>query len=209
MCVNGLWPQEQCTKKLVPLVKTPGEHNTADLMTKHSTTLMVKRHIATLCLEFKDDRAEKAAKMHSVTRNSRVEAAQSKLRAIDEGFASVAGGDYWSEKGEEGRWVRIPVTPRTSAFLPWKVPGGPGRKTRLTTERSTRGVDSCGRQFRVDDSCDDPTVGSLSARTWTGRTVLLVDKIHDDRWGTDQRRPWIEVGSLRESVELQWHRLTE
>ena len=121
----------------------------------------------------------------------------------------MAGGDYWSEKGEAGRWVRIHVTPRSSAFLPWKVPGGPGRKTRLTTERSTRGVDSLGRHFRVDDSWDDPTIGSVSSRPWTGRTVFLVDKVHDDRWGTDQRRQRIEVGNLRESVELQWSRLAE
>ena len=139
-----------------------------------------------------------------MTRNVRVEAAQSKLRAIDEGFA-FAGGDYWSKKGEAGRWVRICVTPRASAFLPWKVL----RKTRLTTERSTRGVDSCGCQFRVDDSWDGPTVGSLSARPWTGRTICLVDKVHDDRWGTDQWRQRIDFGNLRESVEIRWHRLTE
>ena len=35
--VNCLWLQEQCAKKLVPLVKIPGEHNSADLMTKHLT----------------------------------------------------------------------------------------------------------------------------------------------------------------------------
>ena len=32
--VNCLWLQEQCAKKCVPLVKIPGEHNSADLMTK-------------------------------------------------------------------------------------------------------------------------------------------------------------------------------
>ena len=47
-----------------------------------------------------------------MTRSSRVEAAQSKLRAIDDEFDSVAGGDYWSEKGEAGMWVRIHVTPK-------------------------------------------------------------------------------------------------
>ena len=44
--VNCLWLQEQCAKELVPLVKIPGEHNSADLMTKHLTRLMIKRHIA-------------------------------------------------------------------------------------------------------------------------------------------------------------------
>ena len=33
--VNCLWRQEQCAKKLVPLIKIPGAHNSADLMTKH------------------------------------------------------------------------------------------------------------------------------------------------------------------------------
>ena len=120
----------------------------------------------------------------------------------------MAGGDYWSERGEAGRWVRIHVTPRTTAFLPWKVPGGPGKKTRLTTERTTRGVDSLGRHFRVDDSWDDLRVGSLSSRPGTGRTVFLVHNFHDDHWGTDQRRQRIEVGNFRESVELQRNRLT-
>ena len=84
---------------MATLVKIPGEHNTADLMTKHLTTLMIQRHLEKWCLEFKDGRAEKAAKLHSVTRSSRVEVAQSKFRAIDEGFASATRGDYWSEKG--------------------------------------------------------------------------------------------------------------
>ena len=44
--VNCLWLQEQCAKKMVPLVNIPGEHNSADLMTKHLTLLMIKRHIA-------------------------------------------------------------------------------------------------------------------------------------------------------------------
>ena len=35
--VNYLWLQEQCDKKLIPLVKILGEHNSADLMTKHLT----------------------------------------------------------------------------------------------------------------------------------------------------------------------------
>ena len=44
---NCLWLQEQCAKKLVPLIKNPGEHNSADLMTKHLVLLMIKRHLDT------------------------------------------------------------------------------------------------------------------------------------------------------------------
>ena len=35
MDVNGLMLQGQCAKKLTPRVKIPGEHNTADFITKH------------------------------------------------------------------------------------------------------------------------------------------------------------------------------
>ena len=127
--VNCLWLQEQCAKKLVPLVKIPGEHNSADLMTKHLTLLMIKRHIASLFLEFVEGRSGKAAKLHSVTRMLRQDSAMAKIQSADESFASVSGGDYWAERGEAGRWVRVHTHPRVSAFLHWKVPGGPGRKT--------------------------------------------------------------------------------
>ena len=33
----------------------------------------------------------------------------------------------------------------------------------------------------------------------TRRTIRLVDKVHTDRWGTDQRRQRIEVANLNES----------
>ena len=132
-----------------------------------------------------------------------------KCQVVDEDVARLAGGDGWAERGEAGRLVRVHTHLRTSSFLSWRVPGGPGRKTRLTHKRSTRGVNSHGRQFRVDDSWDVPTVGSLSTRPWTGRIVFLVDKVHDDSWGTDQRRQRIEVGNLKESKLLRWFRLSE
>ena len=67
--VNCLWLQEQCAKRLVPLVKIPGEHNPADLMTKHLTLLMIQRHIQCLNLEFMKGPSDKAAKLHSVVRS--------------------------------------------------------------------------------------------------------------------------------------------
>jgi len=147
------------------LIKIPGEHNSADLMTKHLTFIMIKRHLDSLFLEFKEGRSDKAAKLHSVTRLARQELAASKLVNVDNSFASVSGGDYWAERGELGRWVRVHTHPRTSAFLPWKVPGGPGRKTRLTQERSTRGVDMRGQKFQIDDK-------------WNGRTFQVRRRLH-------------------------------
>ena len=150
-------------------------------------------------VEFKEGRPEKAAKLHSVTRPERQESAAAKLVNVDDSFASVSGADFWAERGEAGRWVRVHTHPRTAPFAPWKVPGGPGRKTRLVPERSTRGVDSQGQKFRVDDLWDTPNRSMLPMTPWTGRTIFLVDKIHSDRWGTDQRRQRIEVANLNES----------
>ena len=58
--VNCLWLQEQCAKTCVPLVKIPGEHNSADLMTKHLIMLTIKRHIESLLLYFKEVISDKA-----------------------------------------------------------------------------------------------------------------------------------------------------
>ena len=44
--VNCLWLQEQCAKKMVPLVKIPGEDNTADLMTKHLVGPILMKHVS-------------------------------------------------------------------------------------------------------------------------------------------------------------------
>ena len=103
--VNCLWLQEHCAKNVVPLIKIPGEHISANLMTKHLTLLMIKRHLDSQFLEFKEGRSDKAAKLHSVTRSDRQELAAAKLINVDESFASVSGGDFWAERGKAGRWV--------------------------------------------------------------------------------------------------------
>ena len=121
--VNCLWIQEQCAKKRVPLIKNPGEHDSAELLIKHVTQLVIKRHLDSLFLDFKDGRTDKAAKHHSVTRIARQESAAAKLHNVDGSFASVPGECYWAERGEAGRWVRDHTHPKTSAFLPWRVSG--------------------------------------------------------------------------------------
>ena len=166
-------------------------------MTKHLTLFMIKRHLDSLSLEFKEGRSDKAAKLHSLTRLARQELAAARLINVDESFASVSGGDYWAERGEVGRWVRVHTHPRTASFQPWKVPGGPGRKTRLTHERSTREVTSQGRQFRVVDSWDEPSADSITMKPWTGKTIFMVDKVHTDRWDTDDRRLRIEAATSK------------
>ena len=146
---------------------------------------MIKRHLDSLFSEFKEGRSDKAAKLHSVTRLPRQELAAFKFINVDNSFASVSGGDYWAERGEAVRWVRVHTHPRTSTFLPRKAAGGPGRKMRPTQERSTRGVDMQGQQFKIDDNWNEPNISHPPMITWTGRTFLFVDKIDTDRWGTD------------------------
>ena len=124
-------------------------------------------------LQFKEGRSDKAAKLHSVTRNTRQEAAMRKLHVVDESFASVSGGDYWAEKGEAGRWVRVHTHLRNSCVQPWKVPGEPGRRTQMTHERYTRGLNAQGRLFRVDDSWDELSTNSITMKPWTGRTIPI------------------------------------
>ena len=203
--MNCLWLQEQCAKKLVPLEKIPGESNQADLMTKHLTQLMIKRHVDGLNLEFRSGRSEKAAKLHSLhsaLKKERQATADIKLDRAGVAFSESAGGDYWSERGERGRWVRIHTTPRTVDFLPWKVARGPGRKTRLSSVRSTRGVDVNGHTFEIKD--DWTNAQSRNRPRWTGRTIFLVDRAHTDEWGTDQRRQRDEVANFSEARTPTW-----
>ena len=60
-------------------------------MTKHLTLLMIKRHIASLFLEFVEGRSDKAAKLHSVTRMLRQESAVAKLQSADESSQASQG----------------------------------------------------------------------------------------------------------------------
>lgn len=194
--VNCLWLQEQCAKKLIPLEKIPGEHNSADLMTKHLASPVIIRHTEKLSLEFRGGRAEKAAKLHSVVKRDRQASALRKADRSIVSFGDASKCDYWSERGEKGRWVRVHVTPRTTSFAPGNAPRGPGRKTRLVDMRSTQGVDSVGRRFQQEDDWTRNPCPTTVGPAWTGRTTFLVDKNHTNLYGTDQRRQRIEVSNF-------------
>ena len=155
--VNCLWLQEQCAKKIVPLRKIPGEINIADLMTKHLTAIVIQKHVGNMNLEFRSGRSDKAAKLHSILK----------------GKADQGGGredDYWAERGERGRWVRIHNQPRTKSFSPHEVPRGPGRKTRLQSSRLVHGVDVEGRRFTATDNWSEQGNSSITSTPWTGKT---------------------------------------
>ena len=69
--VSCLLLREQCAKKLVPLKKIPGKTNSADLITKYLTGLVIKRRVEELNLEFGVGRSEKSAKLHSIFKKQR------------------------------------------------------------------------------------------------------------------------------------------
>ena len=167
--VNVLWLQDQCAKKLVPLVKVAGEANLADLMTKHLVRLVMSRHLKCMNLTYMIGRAGKAAQLHGVA------VAPPKPGVANVRGSRWTGGDYWSERGETGRWVRVHRLPRRSLFTPINVPGGPGRDTSLLPGRVTAGVDERGMQFTDTSSwCSKEERHTDVGRFWTGVSVFSI-----------------------------------
>ena len=113
---------------MVPLIKIPGEINTADLMTKHLGCAVIMRHVKNLNLELREGRSESAAKLHSIAKGARQDRAVRKRDVAIGSFNRGTGDDYWSERGEHGRWVRVHVVPRLALFNPWQAPRGRGER---------------------------------------------------------------------------------
>ena len=212
--VNCLWLQEQAAKRLVPLVKIPGEINTADLMTKHLSNAVILKHLQNLNLRHVSGRADMAANLHALQpmshnklcskldRRSRTEG---KDMVVEKEFSGAPRGDHWSERGEYGRWVRIHTTPRSHRFDPWQAQHGPGRKTRLRPSRRTIGVFESGETFDVtDDWRSRDSVECDLPRGWTGRSIFLVDKDYTRESGTDQRRQREATSIHKGRAKVKW-----
>ena len=134
-------------RRSCPLTKIPGEHNSADLMTKHLSITMILRHMANLNLAHVGGRSEAAAKLHAV---GEMKAPSRSVSFIDPD-PRRAVGDYWSKGGEQGRWVRVHVDPRVVRFHPWRAPRGPGRRTKLKPDRIAQGIYEGGGDFQETD----------------------------------------------------------
>ena len=210
--VNCLWLQQQCAKKIVPLVKIPGEDNSADLMTKHLANKVILKHMKQLNMTHKEGRSETAAKLHSVEQTSTRPRGRSSDPAIPAAAAPPRSEpDFWAEKGEHGRWVRVHTTPRRAHFNPWDVPNGPGRKTRLKPVRLTRGTFEEGSTFEEKDHWQHRQREDRREE-WIGSTLFLVDKTYAKDFGTDQRRQRQEAQNLREARaphKLSWADATD
>ena len=176
---------------MVPLIKILGDINTADLMTKHLVGPVMLKHVNNLNLEIRAGRSEQAAKLHSV---STVTPTQNHDQPCSR---NLPGGDFWAERGEHGRWVRIHTKPRTSMFYPEEAPRGPGRKTRLKTTRKIQGTYVSGLRFKKENDWTKDNIDDELSEGWTGKTIFIVDKHHSPDHGTDQRRQRVESTNLR------------
>ena len=184
---------------MVPLVKIPGETNTADLMTKHLVGPILLKHVKNLNLDIREGRSEQAAKLHSIstTASTTTTTTTGRGEATQTSGRSLPGGDFWAERGEHGRWVRVHVKPRLSKFYPEEAPRGPGRKTRLRATRKVQGTYLSGERFKMESDWTTDNHDDEQDETWTGRTIFIVDQHHSSDHGTDQRRQRLEASNRR------------
>ena len=187
--VAVLWLQQQVAKKIITLIKVDGSVNCADLMTKHLTTVVQEKHVKMMQMEFEEGRAQKAAQLHSMSR----------LNPQGE-FQEGGIGDRWEERGEQGTWIRIHRTPRVGLFNPFRVPHGPGRKTRLSSIRETIGIDETGHKFSMSDDWLDEQAPRALPRRWTGITMFHAEEFDDTKFDKDQRRQRGRAKSSKEQL---------
>ena len=165
--VNVLWLQETCARRLIPLNKVPGEHNPADLMTKHLAKDKIDQNVCRMKMEFQQGRSEKAAHLHLLE-------AKNEWTKLKKTGSERKGGDRWRDRGRDGVWCRSHTTPRLSLFTPYKVARGPEAKTAMNFQRYTYGVTEHGDRFEI---CDDWTVPDrrhlMLAKPWVGHTIFI------------------------------------
>ena len=184
--VNQLWLQEQCARKIVPLTKVDGTRNPSDLLTKHLSVAVIDKHLECLNLEYREGRSDKAAKLHEISKAQR-----QKQHEDQKGLFVFQNGraDDWGERGENKRWSRLHRTPRLALFTPFKIPRGPGRKTKLSAVRITRGIDEQGNKFSIRDDWTNPDCSHrILNKKWVGETYFDVDPEEDLGLGGDYRR---------------------
>ena len=103
--------------------------------------------------------------------------------------------DKWGERGEQGQWTRVHRVQRKELFTPFKVPRGPGKKTRLHHLRRTVGVDHSGRRFDItEDWTDKSRSHKLLSSPWTGVTIFRAIAHDDLAFGGDQGRQRERLG---------------
>ena len=149
--VQYLWLQSRVKEGDIVMRKIPGKANPADLMTKHLPANEMERHLDTLNVELRADRAGTAPQLNVIHHE---------------------GSDHWAE-GNKGTVVRCHRRARRELFTPLRVQGSPPGKA-LAAVRITEGAFLDGSHFR---RCDNWTARSTShlrmPRPWTGTTTFM------------------------------------
>ena len=197
--VNVLWLQEKCARKILPVYKVPGEDNPADLMTKHLVSPKIIKNIKALRMRQVDGRADKAAQLHALGRESSGDSMQWWDMASDK-LMDRKGGDKWKTAGEGGVWRRLHLKPRRSLFTPYKVSKGPCSSDRLGRIRFTKGITRSGQEFEFHDNWQDPlTAHRLLDEHWIGCTTFIdeakVDLLAIQLTRSSTRKPLDNVGA--------------
>ena len=168
---------------------------------------MILKHMAKLNLLHVGGRSEAAAKLHAVGELENQVGTSGSATPIVSSTSRRSVGDYWSERGEQGRWVRVHVELRTDKFDPWRASRGPGRKTRLQPWRSTQAVYENGESFQEKDEWQlekGERDRSVSHLRWIGKTMFIVDWKYSKKHGTDRRRQRSTIAKLSNHKKTHW-----
>ena len=91
---------------------------------------------------------------------------------------------------------------KSCSFRPMEAPRGPGRRTKLKSDRITQGIYEGGGDFQEIDKWQDVNEINVSVSyPWTGRTIFMVDKRYSKEYGTDQRRQRATVANYTDELE--------
>ena len=155
---------------MVPAVKIDGTKNPSDLMTKHLVGPTIYKHLEFLNIGYREGRAEKAAKLHEIHRAERSSDCRQNYKS--QNYNNLRP-DHWKERGQDKKWVRKHSMPRRALFTPYKIPRGPGRRTKLKKIRVTEGVTEDGQEFKIKDDWTKPENShKVLSMNWIGSTNL-------------------------------------
>jgi hypothetical protein len=159
--VQYLWMQQKVREGDLQVEKVPGVENPADLLTKHLDEMTMKKHLAKLSFELKQDRAATAPTLHMVREGAR-----------DAGKEREPHEDKWLVDGETA--TRHHAKMKRTLFTPLRVEGGPPARA-LIPMRLAEGKMKDGSHFRhIDCWTTRSTAHSKVSQPWTGTTTFYM-----------------------------------
>ena len=155
-----LWIQEKTRNDAFDVAKIPGEENPADVLTKNVSADIMMRHLDSMNVELRDDRAKTAPNLMVML-----------------GDPQGGPGDSWHEG--ESQVTRHHERPRRELFTPMRVGGSPPNIA-LTSTRITRGeyLDDGARFTWTDSWRARATAHRDMGRLWTGTTTFILNSRH-------------------------------